>query len=134
MLPVKVGLPAFRLFNKILNFKRDDHLSDFFRSQLLLIMKIWALYLIQHFIMVDIFYANQSESNILSLPHVKMSVQEINQLTLTSEQWKLPAWVLQFHFSLVKVNWLISRRHFARISMVHTKTWILIGWHNKCLP
>ena len=65
-----------------------------------------ALYFCRHFIMVDIFCANQSEAKFLCLPlkSCQNDYQEINQITLSRENMKLLRPI--FFFSLVKfINW-----------------------------
>ena len=77
-----------------------------------------ALHLSRYYIMVEIFFANQSEAKFLCLPLKScQNVSGINHFTLRRENMILLR-QLSFFF-LVKVHWLISLRDkLARISVV----------------
>ena len=92
-----------------------------------------ALYLSQHFILVEIICGNQSEAQLLSFP--LKSCQNVSQgnQSFNFNKRKMKLLERLFLFSLVKVNWLISVRDFDRISVAKTATcfW-LVGTNNFC--
>ena len=68
----------------------------------------WALYLSRHFIIVNIFCANQLESNFLCLPlkSCQNVSQEINQFTLKREKYLITRTWAAFMFSLLNfIDW-----------------------------
>ena len=68
--------------------------------------------------MIEICCANQSEFKFLSFPlkSLQIGLSE-KSITLTREMWKLSE---LFHFSIVRVNWLISLRDILTGFQQHT--------------